>query len=153
MSKKKLYLAGPISGCTFGECTDWRKEFARFMPPAIDCLSPMRSKEPLAPGALILDHVYQDSVFGQDSAIMQRDHNDCTTADCVVANFLGATRVSIGTVMEAAWCYHRHIPLIAVLEDDGSNCHDNHCMMRRAIGFRVATLEQAVIVARSILNV
>lgn len=150
---KRLYLAGPISGCTFGECTDWRKQFASLIPRGIDCLSPMRSKEPLAEGALIIDKVYGYSVFGQDHAIMQRDYQDCTTADVVVANFLGATRVSLGTVMECAWCYGNHIPLIAVMEADGTNPHDNHCMMRAAIGFQIATLEEAVQVARSVLNV
>jgi len=150
---KKLYLAGPITGCTFGECTDWREEFARLMPAGIDILSPMRAKHPLAPGSRIIDDVYKDSLFGHDQAIMQRDFNDCSTAEVVVANFLGATRVSLGTVMEAAWCYAYHIPLIAVMEADKSNCHDNHCMMRAAIGFKVATLEEAVIVARSVLNV
>lgn len=150
---KRLYLAGPITGCTFGECIDWRKGFAKLMPDSIDCLSPMRAKSPLAPGVLIVDGTYHASVFGQDPAIMQRDYRDCTTADVVVANLLGAKVPSLGTVMEIAWCYGNHTPLVVVMEEDGSNPHDNHCMIRSVIGFRVATLNEAVVVARSILNV
>jgi hypothetical protein len=35
--------------------------------------------------------------------ITTRDYNDCKRCDILVANFLGADKISIGTVMEIAW--------------------------------------------------
>jgi hypothetical protein len=65
-------------------------------------------------------------------------------------NFLGATRVSIGTAIEFGWADSRKTPIICVMEPEG-NPHD-HPMIREAIGFRVATLKEALNVAIAILK-
>ena len=80
---------------------------------------------------------------------MTRDHNDCKTADMIVCNFLGATRISIGTCMEIAFSYAYKVPLLMIMEPSG-NPHD-YLMIREAIGFRVTKLEDAAAVAMSIL--
>ena len=63
----------------------------------------------------------------------------------IIANFLGAEKVSIGTVMEVAWAKSKQTPVIAVMEKEG-NPHD-HPMMTEVFGFRVETLEEAVDIA------
>ena len=145
----RVYLAGPISGCSYGECTSWRDKFIKVLDePSNKCYSPMRAKEFLANKPEIRDH-FPDHLFGSERHIMTRDFDDCTKADVIVANLLGAKIVSIGTVMEIAWAFNRRIPLIAIMEPE-KNLHD-HPMIRQAIGFRVDTIEQAAFCACSIL--
>lgn len=147
-----IYLAGPISHCTYGQATDWREAFAamlRDLAPSIHCLSPMRGKSYLA-GESVLLHDYPDTILSNQRAIMTRDYGDVLRCDLIVANFLGAAHVSIGTAMECAWGYSHRKPVIAVIEDRG-NVHD-HPMMRESFGFRVATLEQAAETAMIVLD-
>lgn len=148
----KLYLAGPISGCSYEGCTSWREHFQNlilnkcaesqqnFDGNLIKCLSPMRGKDYLASEAEISGS-YPNHVLSCSRGIMTRDFFDCGRCDIVVANLLGASIVSIGTVMEIAWAYQSRIPVIAVMEE--GNIH-NHPMIDEAIGFRVPDLEAAV---------
>jgi hypothetical protein len=67
----------------------------------------------------------------------------------VLVNFLGAEKVSIGTVMEMAWADLSRTPIIVVMAPEG-DLHD-HSMLREVTGFRVATLEEGLEVAKAIL--
>ena len=149
VGKYGIYLAGPITGCTYGECTDWRKDFASAMPDVIECFSPMRFKKHLENAGPIADN-YPQHVLCSQHGIMSRDYFDCCRADLVVVNLLGATRVSIGTVMEMAWAYGKQIPTVVIMEKEG-NCHE-HSMLREAMSFRVETIEAAKEVVRAILD-
>ena len=147
--KYGVYLAGPITGCTYGECTDWRKDFADSMPDVIECFSPMRFKKHLENAGPIEDN-YPQHVLCSQRGIMSRDYFDCVRADIGVFNLLGATRVSIGTVMEMAWCYAKQIPTVVAMEKEG-NLHE-HSMLREAMSFRVESIEAAKEVVRAILD-
>jgi len=155
---KSVYLAGPISGVSYGGCTEWREGVRRAFAPGILGLSPMRSKEYLAaletiPEAATMAYAVADpmvDVLSSSRGIMTRDYFDCTGCDMVLANLLGATTVSIGTVMEMAWCYSSRTPLVVVMEPTG-NPHE-HPMLREAFGFRVTTLEQGVHVINAVLG-
>lgn len=154
----KIYLAGPITGCTFEDCTNWREAFQRLMASTdtrdkfdvskVQCLSPMRGKDYLAEEKEIF-HDYPEHVLSCQRGIMTRDFFDCTRADLVVANLFGAPIVSIGTVMEIAWAFQAKIPVIAIMDRAG-NLHD-HPMIREAIGFRVEDLRAAAHTALMIL--
>lgn len=137
-----IYLAGPISGCTYGECTDWREGMARQLKPrGIEALSPMRCKDYLA-GVQKIEGSYPElGPLASDRGIMSRDSWDCHRADMVVFNLLDAPKVSIGTIMELAWAWKRGTPTIVIMESTG-NVHD-HPMVREATSFRVATIEEA----------
>jgi nucleoside 2-deoxyribosyltransferase len=108
----------------------------------------MRAKEYLKAHPVIDGH-YPEHVLSSERAIMTRDHWDVKNCHLVVANLLGASRVSIGTCMELAWAFAYRKPVVAVLEPSG-NLHD-HPMVREAIGFRVTTLEDAAAVAEAVL--
>jgi len=150
MKKHTNYLAGPITGCTYEGCTNWREAFKTHMPDGVQCLSPMRGKDYLEQEQVI-DGSYPAEVLSCSRGIMTRDFFDCNRADVVVVNLLGATRVSIGTVMEIAWAYQRHTPTIVIMERDSTvNVHE-HPMIAEATGFRVETMEQAAHVAKVIL--
>jgi nucleoside 2-deoxyribosyltransferase len=144
-----VYLAGPITGMTFDAAEDWRAEMRDALQPfGITCFSPLRQKHALR-GAGVIGTKPYTNVLATDRGIMTRDHNDCATCDLIFVNFLGATRVSIGTVMECAWSFAYRKPLVVAMETD-DNCHD-HPMMREAFGYRVASLSHGSDVIRAIL--
>lgn len=155
---KSVYLAGPITNTTYAGCTDWRAAARRGFAPGIVGLSPMRGKEYLAALPVIgpdlgqgyrVDHPMAPVLSGS-RGIMTRDYFDCTGCDLVLANLLGATCVSIGTVMEMAWCYSTRTPLVIVMEEKG-NPHE-HPMVREAVGWRVTSLEDAIHVVNLVLG-
>jgi hypothetical protein len=146
---KSVYLAGPITGCTFAGCTDWRKYAAKILiDVGITALDPMRAKDYLLQYTNMSDS-YEDSVLSCSRGIMTRDHWDCTRCGVLLVNLLGATKVSIGTCMEIAWAWDNGIPVVLVIEKTG-NIHD-HAMIREATGFRVETLDEALHIIMGLL--
>lgn len=151
-----VYLAGPISGLTYDQADDWRRiaydELARG---GIHAMSPLRYKEylrhmvagELSPTCAGYGELH---CLSSPRGIMTRDRMDATRCDALLVNFLGATRVSIGTVMEIAWADAHRIPVVCVMEESG-NPHE-HAMISEAIGFRVKTLDEAIHVVRAIAD-
>lgn len=146
--KPMIYLAGPISGLSYNAATDWRRDFATRVGTDIQCLDPMRGKEYLAREPAIRDS-YPAWAMSTPRAINTRDFYDCTRSNLVVANLLGAEKVSIGTVLEIGWAFAYNIPTVLVMERAG-NIHE-HGMIRECTGFRVETLEEAAHIARVVL--
>lgn len=145
----RIYLAGPISGCKFDDCTDWREVFTALIPKSIQCLSPMRGKEFLRTQETIEGAYPELGPLATSRGIMTRDFFDCTRSDIILVNLLNsAERVSIGTCMEVAWAYMARKPLIMISEPN--NVH-NHPMMAEATGYRVETLEEAANICKMIL--
>lgn len=156
---KLVYLAGPITGFTFDEAVDWRQyAIVELAKEGITGLSPMRAKDYLAAitkakgEVFSLDgDVYADlSPLSSNRGIMTRDHWDATRCDVVLANFLGAKQVSIGTVMECAWAYTHRIPIVSVATDE--DIHWQHGMMKEATGFHVTTLEEGLNLVKAIFK-
>lgn len=151
MNKKQmLYLAGPITGLSYGGTTTWRGEVAKELGDALECLSPMRGKDYLLQETTVPDS-YEDKILSSQRAIFCRDMWDCMRCDIVLVNLLGATHVSIGTVMEIAWATSQKKPIILVMEEAG-NIHE-HAMLREACAFRVTNLDAAITLIKTIANV
>lgn len=146
---KTVYAAGPITGLSFGNATDWRQElFDRLSKNNIKVLSPLRAKDYLKDEQVIGDS-YEQHVLSSQRGITARDRNDVINCDAILVNLLGATRPSFGTVMEIAWADMLRKPIVLVMEKEG-NIHD-HAMIRECSPFRVETLEQACTVLRALL--
>lgn len=148
---KRVYLAGPISGLDYNGATEWRNYAKQYLKDNgnIEGYSPMRGKE-------FLKHITEFKVTGYDEnpisnnrAIMTRDRFDATRADVLLVNFLGTSRISIGTVMEIAWADLSRIPIVMVMEK--GNIHE-HGMILEAIGYRVDTLDEALDIICLMLN-
>jgi nucleoside 2-deoxyribosyltransferase len=149
--KFKVYLAGPISGLTFEQAVDWREGVQKIfetISPEIQAFSPLRKKNFLKDKG-VLTQSYDCHPLATDRGINTRDHYDCSTSDLILCNLLGATTVSIGTVMEIAWAFAYRKPLIVAMEDE-NNLHE-HPMIREAISYRVNNLPDALVLTRSIL--
>jgi len=151
---KAIYLAGAITGESYGGATDWREYVRTKLSPGIVGLSPLRSKAYLEGEKAIGDcYDTQNGVstpLSTSRGIMTRDYFDCQNCDVILANLLNTKIVSIGTVMECAWAYAFDKPLIMVMEEE-NNLHE-HAMLREATGFRVSTIDDAILIANSILT-
>ena len=147
-TKPKVYLAGAISGLTYDEAVNWREYAAQVLAPDIVAYSPLRQKHFLADVG-VLDGSYAQNSLSTDRGIMTRDHWDCRTSDVILVNFLGSSKVSIGTCMEIAWAFAYNKPLVMVMEEKG-NIHD-HPMVREAIGYKVDTLDNGLAIVKAIL--
>lgn len=123
MKTFKVYLAGPITGLSYDGCTEWREDVKTKLwdrsRGRIEGYSPMRSKTHLSGERAIADG-YAGHVLSCDRGIMARDHNDVITSDLLFVNLLGAEKASIGTAMELAWAYDRHIKTVVAIEDGRS---------------------------------
>jgi|SRR5579859_1929292 len=150
----KVYLAGPITGLNYKGATDWRF-YAKSVLEAvgITAYSPMRGKEYLdkvkeftADG----DAYKHMGVLSSNRGIITRDRFDATRCDILLANLLGAPKVSIGTVMEIAWADAHRIPIVCCMEES-DNVHE-HGMITEVLGYRVPTLDEALHVIKAVLQ-
>jgi len=157
---KRVYLSGPITGCSYNGCTDWRKRFAQLIEKDIVPLSPMRGKEYLVTENNIKDaYKSEQCVTNSPTAlalscpagITAKDRNDVFTCDAMVVYLLGAPKVSIGTVVEFGWADAYRKPIISIIESDGSNVHE-HSIVNTVTGFRVPTLEDAAHIVNVLLS-
>lgn len=142
------YLAGPITGLSFDDCTDWREKIISLLPKEVVGMSPLRGKHYLA-DCKVIEAAYENIALSSSRGITTRDYNDCKRCDILIVNLLGATKVSIGTVMEIAWARSFQTPVILIMEKEG-NVHD-HPMINECVGFRVTTLEEAARIATCVL--
>ena len=143
-----LYCAGPITGVSYGESTDWREYIASKLPAHIKAVSPMRGKKYLANEKNIKDS-YEEHPLSCQKGITCRDRMDVMRCDMILVNFLGANKVSIGSIMEIAWADAWRKPIVIVIEKD--NIH-SHAMIREVSGFIVSNLEDAISIATAVLS-
>ena len=137
-----VYLCGPITGSNETDATTWRQKVHQSLPSTIVCIDPTRE---------IPDYVRQAEtkngkgrlerlVHGQ--ATLTRDRMDVQRCDIVLANFLGAKQVSIGSVGEIFWADSYRKPVIIVREENG-NPHD-HDMLNSIACSIYHSLEPAI---------
>lgn len=148
-----VYLAGPITGLSYDEGQDWRaRAITHLAAHGINGLSPLRAKEYLRALPTLSgtgDEYAHMGVLSTARGVMTRDRFDATRCDVLLVNLLGATRVSIGTVMEIAWADLKRTPIVVAMEP--GNPHE-HMMISEAIGFRVASLDEALHVVVAVLG-
>ncbi len=149
MLGRSVYLAGPVRGLVYKNAYGWR-EYARevLAKSNIIGVSPMRAKEHLAESGILAEP--NENVISCQKGLTTRDRHDVMSCDIMLANFLGAEKVSIGTVVEYGWADAFRKPIITVIEKEG-NLHE-HAIIREVTGFRVETLDEGLLVARAILN-
>jgi len=139
-----VYLAGPITGTTYDECTDWRDEVCRQFDDSncgLKGITPMRGKSFLKKEKSIKD-AYDDNSHCDKHAIFLRDKFDCLRSDIVLANFLGAKNVSIGSMFEVAWA-HQTGKFIVVVMEEKDNPHI-HAFVRESAAEIFHDIDEAV---------
>ena len=149
-----VYLAGPITGETIAGANDWRQVIAEDLADiGIRALNPLRGKDYLH--ALIGDGIYDrtypdDHPMSAGHGIYRRDSWDVRRCDMLLVNFVGATQVSIGTVMEIAWAEAAGKYVLVAMEAD--NVHQ-YPMIIEAASLIVPTLKEALALVPVMLGV
>ena len=142
MSLPKVYLAGPIAGCSWDEAMDWRK-YARTFLHGCEVVSPLRCEgyltgvEKMPSTTKAWDALSKPT--SNAHAITVRSHWDSVKADVVLANFGGANTVSLGSCFELAWAWEARVPCIVVIDD----LHD-HPFVRETAYVVVGSLTEAI---------
>ncbi len=95
----KVYLCGPINGCTDEECKDWREAVRARLP---DTLDPMRRD-------------YRGKEAESYREIVELDKRDVEASDVVLVNY---DKPSVGTSMEILWAWLKETPVIVVARRD-----------------------------------
>lgn len=142
-----VYLAGPILGITHGQAVEWREYAKTLFPENIICLSPMRNKEYLQGVGKITIQEYPDPL-STPKGINTRDRNDVIRCDVVLANFLGATNLSLGTAIEFGWADMLRKPVVVTMTEKDIHYHK---MIRDIAGYIFPTIEESVEMVKKIL--
>jgi nucleoside 2-deoxyribosyltransferase len=148
---KTVYLSGPISGLRYAEAREWRDVAAESLAEeGIVALTPLRGKNFLEKiDGPLLKAGHPTKPLSTPKGIVTRDRWDAMRCDVMLVNLLGATDVTIGTMIEYGWADAARNPIITVMEPEG-NIHD-HAFIREMSGYVVDTLEEGIAIAKAIL--
>lgn len=136
----KVYLAGPITGGSYGECTDWRIKIKTILDGyGYQCISPMRGKEFLKEEEELKSTGY--SGIASDHSIFKRDKHDTTHTDVLLLNLYNAKQISIGSMMELAWAEHCGKFCLVIMEKE--NPH-HHCFVLQAASLIMPDMSSAI---------
>src|SRR5687768_14416139 len=95
----KIYLAGPINGCTDAECKDWRQWFRGNIGIAgVEWLDPMRR-----------DYRGTENMRYREIVIL--DKRDIASCNFLVVMY---SKPSVGTSMEILFAWERDIPILLI---------------------------------------
>lgn len=159
----KVYLAGPITGLSYETARfGWRQEISELVTKdadlngRIELFSPMRAKQFLQGRKVLegLPDAYNETFLATSSGVTTRDRYDVKSCDMMVANYLGAERISYGTGIEFGWADAWRKPVCMIIEKDGRlpNGERNphwHLMGNHIAGWIVHSLEEAVFVMKA----
>lgn len=152
MSQPTAYLCGPITGLSTQEARmGWRAHVSRELGACgVQCLSPLRHYDHLMHVQKLSELGNPQHVLTTPQGILARDKFDVLRSDLLFVNFLGAERVSIGSIYEIAWSHLHHKPVLICMEED-VNPHD-HAFVRQTAAFVCGSLDEGVEVARAVLT-
>jgi nucleoside 2-deoxyribosyltransferase len=150
MRKSLIYLCGPITGCSYEEVQNYYTQAQLDLGGhSMEVISPLRGKDYLR-NEVKLGKSYEDYHLSTMRGIVARDYFDVDRCDIVLANFLGAKSISIGSVSEIARAHAKGKLIVLAMEKEG-NLHD-HPFITEQVGFRVPTLQQATGIIRHVLS-
>jgi nucleoside 2-deoxyribosyltransferase len=96
----KVYLAGPINGCTDDEAKGWRERIKDLLPPGVGYLDPMAR-----------DYRGRELEPGIAREIVEGDKEDILNADVGIFYY---ERPSVGTAMEMLFAHEHGIPVVVI---------------------------------------
>jgi len=119
-----IYCIHPISGRSADEVFEYYDRTQKQLTDiGYDVFVPMYGKSTLRTELEFKAEGYKDNPITTNHAIFNRDHWMVMQSDILYANFLGATRVSIGSMFELAWGVDNKKQVIVVMEKDNIHRH------------------------------
>jgi len=146
-----VYLAGPILGTSYQECTTWREYVQRELEQRCVVLSPMRGKEHLN-GEEPVFQSYESTLMSNAKAIVALDKFDVLRSDVIFVSLLGATDTSVGTMIELGWATgHTAKRRIIITALGMPENHRPHRFIEQLSDWIVPDLDTGIAVIKNIL--
>ena len=147
----RVYLAGPITHCGYGEANDWRQVVAtKLVPAGIVGVSPLRC-EPIRGDVYTPDS--PDPRFGTARAIAAKNEFDVDNCVLTLAYLPlppEGRKQSYGTIIELAWAHAKGKQTILVSDDPFVMAHP---VVDVCAGWKLDTLDEAIDVIIGVLGV
>lgn len=135
----RVCLVGPITGYPFEVVAKWRKEFCANPPQGMVGIDPLRKRSELATSAVVAGE-YPKHRLASKKGILAQNKFDVMRSSAILANFLGADRLSLGSVIELALAFQAWKRIVVVMEKE--NPHD-HPYVRSCADVVVETMDEA----------
>jgi len=101
-----IYLAGPIIGQTWHEMNGWREDVGdKLRSYGYKVLSPLSGEKMLWPDEKMDVKTAKRMPAGLGRATWSVDRARVQSSDICLFNFVGAKKVSIGSIIELSWCF------------------------------------------------
>ncbi len=136
-----VYLCGPITGQKPESARNWRRRAGELLAPGIQIIDPTRDSPDFSDAPDDRSAEVQLRRLQHGRVTVARDRADVTRCDVLLANFLGAQRISIGSVGEIFWADSFRKPIVIVREH--GNVHD-HDMLNAMACLVCSELEAAI---------
>ena len=98
----KVYLAGPMEGCSDDEMLVWRRAATLSFNEGIKAISPVR-----------IDSKFTTAIITQN----QYDVRECDVTLAYLPKSISDRRCSYGTICEIAWAHAQNKPVVIVSDD------------------------------------
>ena len=121
----KVYLAGPMEGCSDDEMLVWRRAATLSFNEGIKAISPVR-----------IDSKFTTAIIPQN----QYDVKECDVTLAYLPKSISDRRCSYGTICEIAWAHAQNKPVVIVSDDP--YVHDHPVIQE--IGVHFSELNAAV---------
>jgi nucleoside 2-deoxyribosyltransferase len=122
---RTVYLSGPITGLSQPAADRWRQHVSERLADGLTAVNPMRDAvDETVASEMRLGETARLEHLLHGKEILDRNRADIARCDLLLANFLGADRVSIGAIGEVFWADAFRKPVIIVREA-GGNIHDH----------------------------
>lgn len=135
---KTVYLGGAFAEFTAQEVVAKQAEMQQLLGADIICHKPMhRDDYPAELGDLL------------GTTLTHRDHHQIRQSAVLILDFLGAKKVSAGSMIEIGWATELGKPVVMIAEPDNINMH---VMARNLVTFIATNRAQAAAVVRTLLG-
>jgi nucleoside 2-deoxyribosyltransferase len=133
-----VYLGGAFAEFTPEQVLAKQAEMEALLGTEIQCLKPMhQGSYPAELGELVT------------ATLTQRDHLQIKQSQLLILDFLGASKVSAGSMIEIGWATEMGKPVVAIAEAGNPNLTN---MARNLITITATTRAQAAAVVRTLLT-
>ena len=120
----KIYCVKPISGESGKDVFEYYERIRKtLLDIGYDVLTPLYGKGKLRTELEFKAHGYENDPLTTNHAIFGRDKFFVQQSDIIFANFIGASRVSIGSIMEIAIGHMVGKQIVVVMEKDNIHRH------------------------------
>jgi nucleoside 2-deoxyribosyltransferase len=136
----RVYLAGPISGLTYTQATEWR-EWAKTMLAeyGMEGLSPFDQHNAPVDKDQPLDAWFEEQIGMDTLSVVQGDLNMVDKSTVLLMNLSDANRASLGSMAELGYAYAKGKYIVTVSDE----VHHNHPFVTHLSHTIVPTLPHA----------